>query len=240
MSARDPYEPRRAAPYQPREGQNARTRDGRFALYLDHISIPADIWAFRVDGETLHYTNDGICHAIGDGDGPPDSGYHLSRDHHPDDEAVDDFAHLMREKMASSRAKGRDGWFDRHACTDESLAAIFAEHAAKANSGNLVDLATLAMMLHLRAADPAVIPGAIRASDLRTALFATQYWLKMMIDTFDVDPDETRFQLSIHSPDGTVTPVDDVPTLAHQLATNETLLDITAAALCRAGTKKRE
>lgn len=63
---------------------------------------------------------------------------------HPDDAAVDRFAAEMKAKMASSRAKGRDGWDNPDLCSAAQLNAMLVEHLAK---GDPMDVATFAMML---------------------------------------------------------------------------------------------
>lgn len=65
-------------------------------------------------------------------------------DHHSDDRAVDEFARLMKQKMAASRAKGRGGWDDPNVCSVKSLSAMLHEHVAK---GDPVDVANFCMML---------------------------------------------------------------------------------------------
>lgn len=67
---------------------------------------------------------------------------------HPDDEAVDRFAAAMHAKMASARAKGKEGWDDPDRCSDEKLRSL-AELAF--HSSRYVDVANYAMMLWVRA-----------------------------------------------------------------------------------------
>ena len=76
---------------------------------------------------------------------------------HPDDAAVDRFAKAMKAKMAAAREKGRGGWDDPNACSVEFLADLLVGHVGKGNQGNFEDIANLAMMLHQRGADPAVL-----------------------------------------------------------------------------------
>ena len=76
---------------------------------------------------------------------------------HQDDAAVDRFAIAMKAKMAAAREKGRGGWDDPNACSVEFLADLLVGHAGKGNQGNFEDIANLAMMLHQRGADPAVL-----------------------------------------------------------------------------------
>ena len=78
---------------------------------------------------------------------------------HPDDAAVDRFAKAMKAKLAAAREKGRGGWDDPEACSVEFLADLLVGHVGKGNQGNLEDIANLAMMLHQRGADPAVLAG---------------------------------------------------------------------------------
>lgn len=66
---------------------------------------------------------------------------------HPDDVAVQIFAHRMTKKLAKSRKKGREGWDDPAACTPQYLAKLLHEHVKK---GDPVDVANLAMMLGMR------------------------------------------------------------------------------------------
>lgn len=83
---------------------------------------------------------------------------------HPDDAAVDQFAQVMKAKLAKARAKGRSGWDDPAQCSPEYLADLLAGHVRKGNDGNFVDVANFAMMLHQRDAAPSVMPDAIRRS----------------------------------------------------------------------------
>lgn len=69
---------------------------------------------------------------------------------HPDETAVDRFATMMKIKLHEARLKGREGWDDPARCSIEELRSLFRGHVAKANPGNWVDLALLAMMIHLR------------------------------------------------------------------------------------------
>lgn len=80
---------------------------------------------------------------------------------HSDDIAVDQFAALMRAKMASGRKKGRSGWDDPAQCSNEYLAKLMAHHLTKPNDGNYIDIANFAMMLSLRKAKPSELVKAI-------------------------------------------------------------------------------
>lgn len=84
---------------------------------------------------------------------------------HPDDAAVDRFAAAMKAKLAAAREKGRGGWDDPEACSVEFLADLLVGHIGKGNTGNFEDIANLAMMLHQRGADPAVLAGHAPAPD---------------------------------------------------------------------------
>ena len=88
-----------------------------------------------------------------------------SADLHPDDAAVDRFAEALKAKLACSRAKGRGDWDNAEVCSVEDLARMLIEHLDKANAGTFEDVATFAMMLHQRGADPAVLAEAIQARD---------------------------------------------------------------------------
>lgn len=76
---------------------------------------------------------------------------------HSDDTAVDRFAVAMKNKLAAARAKGRSGWDEPAVCSVECLADLLVGHVGKGNQGNFEDIANLAMMLHQRGADPAVL-----------------------------------------------------------------------------------
>lgn len=62
-------------------------------------------------------------------------------DAHPDDAVVDAFAQVLKEKLAASRAKGRDGW---QTCPPEVLSRMLREHVDK---GDPRDVAIFAMFL---------------------------------------------------------------------------------------------
>lgn len=83
-----------------------------------------------------------------------------------DSAAVDRFARAMREKLAASRAKGQDGWQDPSLCPEARLAEMLIGHLPKENPGNLIDIATLAMMLHERGADPSALREPLARGDL--------------------------------------------------------------------------
>jgi hypothetical protein len=83
-----------------------------------------------------------------------------------DNAAVDRFAASMREKLAASRAKGRDGWQDPELCPETRLAEMLIGHLPKGNPGNLIDIAILAMMLEMRGADPSVLNVPLARGDL--------------------------------------------------------------------------
>ena len=56
----------------------------------------------------------------------------------------------IRAKLEKSRAKGRAGWSHPNAGIEEGLQRMLQDHVQKANPGNYVDIATLALMLHWR------------------------------------------------------------------------------------------
>lgn len=74
-----------------------------------------------------------------------------------DDTAVDAFSQAMKAKLDVARAKGRAGWNNSLACSDEQLADMLIQHLAKGNDGTFEDVANFAMMLHQRKADPVVL-----------------------------------------------------------------------------------
>lgn len=80
-----------------------------------------------------------------------------------DEAALANFTEVMRRKLARSRAKGRDGWHDPELCPVERLASMMIGHLGKPNEGNLVDIATFAMMLHERGARPDILLQAMAA-----------------------------------------------------------------------------
>lgn len=65
---------------------------------------------------------------------------------HPDDAAVDQFAALLKAKLAKARAKGRSGWSDP-AWSAADINRQLHEHAAK---GDPMDVGAYAMFLALR------------------------------------------------------------------------------------------
>ncbi|MBW3512042.1 hypothetical protein [Janthinobacterium sp. NKUCC06_STL] len=66
---------------------------------------------------------------------------------HSDDIAVDRCAAAMKDKLASSRAKGRGGWDDPAQCSIASLSALLRVHVDK---GDPLDVANIAMMIQQR------------------------------------------------------------------------------------------
>lgn len=73
-------------------------------------------------------------------------------DEERDNNAVDEFAEMMKSKLAKARLKGRGGWHDKELCSDEDLANLFFGHLKKSNDGNLIDLANFCMFLQIRGA----------------------------------------------------------------------------------------
>lgn len=68
---------------------------------------------------------------------------------------IDEFAIVMKEKMAKSRAKGRGGWEKKEECTAGTLSALLRAHI---NKGDPVDVANFCMMLHQRGEDIVTAP----------------------------------------------------------------------------------
>lgn len=84
-------------------------------------------------------------------------------DRHADDAAIAVFAGLMRDKLKWERDhKNRSGWDDPNQVSEETLIRLFVEHLPKGNDGNWVDLANLAMMLHIRGIHPSKLTAALR------------------------------------------------------------------------------
>lgn len=66
---------------------------------------------------------------------------------HPDDLAVDEFAVLMKAKLAQARAKGRGGWDDDEVGMQRHLSNLLREHVEK---GDPLDVANFCMFLSMR------------------------------------------------------------------------------------------
>ena len=127
---------------------------------------------------------------------------------HSDDLAVDRFAVAMKAKLAAARAKGRGGWDDPEQCSVEFLANLLIGHVRKGNAGNFEDIANLAMMLHQRGADPAVLEQA--AQEPATVAANPTQWF---------EPDNRRVTLSDRT-------YQMAPTLAVDAGALEALRDI--------------
>ena len=76
---------------------------------------------------------------------------------HDDDEAVDQFAAMLKAKLAKSRAKGRSGWRDP-TWRAADINAQMHSHIAK---GDPVDVAAYAMFLALRGQSTAAPPAPV-------------------------------------------------------------------------------
>lgn len=66
---------------------------------------------------------------------------------HADNEAVDQLALAMKVKLGRAREKGRGGWDDKNACTQEDLSRMLREHVDK---GDPVDVANFCAFLDAR------------------------------------------------------------------------------------------
>lgn len=132
----------------------------------------AFVWYVLENTECDAHTVMGIINEIDEVTGGP-----LSR--HPDDYAVDKFAHVMKNKMAASREKGRGGWDDEDQCSTEFLATLLKGHMVKGNPGNFIDIACLAMMLHLRKADPALLLPTPQPTTMTVGTAPTRIWLQV-------------------------------------------------------------
>lgn len=133
---------------------NEISRRGLLERINREIMQPAGLAAFRVVETGLSPGAQVLT------DGAADSA-----EQHSDDAAVDRFAAALKAKLARSRAKGRSGWDNPEACSSEDLARMLIEHLGKGNAGTFEDVATFAMMLHQRGADPAVLATALLARD---------------------------------------------------------------------------
>lgn len=80
---------------------------------------------------------------------------------HKDDVAIDEFAEVMKTRMAEARSKGRCGWDDKSACTDQSLAEALIVNLVSAHPHAYEDIANFAMMLHQRGASVESIKHAV-------------------------------------------------------------------------------
>lgn len=67
-----------------------------------------------------------------------------------DNEAVDQFATAMKERLALAREKGRSDWDNEEKYTGGHFADLFWRNTAKSNKGNYIDLANFLMFLHVR------------------------------------------------------------------------------------------
>lgn len=81
-----------------------------------------------------------------------------------DEFLVNSSADAMRRKLAHGRLLGRGGWWNKEKCSTEVLAKLFVDHLSKTSSDNFVDLANIAMMLHMWNADPEVLVAAMGES----------------------------------------------------------------------------
>lgn len=72
---------------------------------------------------------------------PTQQGWQPAQSQHPDDQAVDRFAAMMKENLAKAREKGRNGW---ETCPPEELSRMLREHVEK---GDPCDVANFCMML---------------------------------------------------------------------------------------------
>lgn len=90
---------------------------------------------------------------------------HLPHAQHADDEAVDQFAAALKQKLAAIRAKGRAGWDSREPGMQQRLSDMLRDHVGK---GDPRDVANFAMFLYQRG--EAILPpgpaAALEASPL--------------------------------------------------------------------------
>lgn len=88
---------------------------------------------------------------------------------HFDDHAVGQFAKMMADKMALSRAKGRSGWDDPNQCSVKYLRQLLHEHVAK---GDPVDVANICMMLQHYGASTATQSRPAKTDDIDARMIA--------------------------------------------------------------------
>lgn len=112
---------------------------------------------------------------------------------HADDIAVDKFSLAMKEKLSSSREKGRGGWEEPDVCTAAQLAEMLISHLEKGNGGTFQDIANFAMMLHQRGEDPFILATSLAHRDLIKQAEALE---KLAADSFVFDADELRDRAS--------------------------------------------
>lgn len=121
---------------------------------------------------------------------------------HFDDIAFDNFALACKAKLAMSREKGRGGWQDRSLCADGQLARMLVGHTFKGNEGTFEDVATFAMMLHQRGADPVVL--ANEAERLRSCIPSVSNDQPLAYAYSQLTPHFIRNYLSLFERYGTV------------------------------------
>ena len=80
---------------------------------------------------------------------------------HFDDHHVEMWAQKLKAKMARSRAKGRDCWFDPVQTDAQGLCDQFIGHVGKGNPGNFEDLGCILMMLSQRGDSEMAMPVAL-------------------------------------------------------------------------------
>lgn len=153
--------------------QTVRLDDGTALSTIDWNEISRRGLLERINREIMQPAGLAAFRVVETGVSPgaqvlPDRSMH-SDDQHTDDVAVDRFAAALKAKMARSRAKGRAGWDSAETCSVEDLARMLIEHLGKGNAGTFEDVATFAMMLHQRDANPAVLADALQARDVTNA-----------------------------------------------------------------------
>lgn len=161
------------------------------------------------------------------------------REIHKDDIAFNTFAEVCKLKMEASRAKGRSGWDDRERCTDKMLARLLVDHTLKGNAGTFEDVATFAMMLHQRDADPAVLAEVASQGRLSLSENASRAGDAPLAYAYkELTPHFIRNHLSVYERYGIV-PKDEsvviqalriaLDGMARNCATNMTVLDLNIA-----------
>ncbi len=128
-------------------------------------SIRDRVWPPTASAAYVSGFNEGILAALKIVREQPTPAADALASQHLDDAAVDRMAVEMKRKLAKARAKGQNGWDDPSLCSVPFLADMLISHCAKSNTDNMIDLANLAMMLHLRGATTEVADALARRDD---------------------------------------------------------------------------
>lgn len=92
---------------------------------------------------------------------PPAAQVSLNGDKAFDDDAVDQFASAMKEKLDKKRFQGRAGWHDKKICSQKQLSNMLFNHVDK---GDPLDVGNFAMMLFFRQEKIIPLPDPVKPS----------------------------------------------------------------------------